>query len=167
MAPLLAPRQLGVGTPGGAEAIVHATWTFLYSASSQQILLKLDFANAFNSVRQNSILEAVALELPQLLLYVSASYESPSSLVFGGFILDFAEGIQQGDPLGPILFSMAISKVLLLLQSEFTAAYLDDVALGGTIESLEVKLTRFEKHANSVGLTLNFAARNRRAPACG
>jgi len=74
----LVPRQLGVGVRGGAEAGVHATRAFLDSAATGHALLKLDFTNAFNTVRRDAFIEEVAQKLPELLVYVSASYESTS-----------------------------------------------------------------------------------------
>jgi len=47
------PVQLGFGTSGGCEAAVHAAGQFLSSSyhSSPVIFLKVDYCNAFNSVR--------------------------------------------------------------------------------------------------------------------
>jgi len=44
MSPILAPRQLGVGTRGGVEAGVHAARAFLDSTTASQALLKLDLS---------------------------------------------------------------------------------------------------------------------------
>ena len=46
----LLPVQVGVGTPGGCEAAVHASRRFLAHMSEDEILVKLDFTNAFNSI---------------------------------------------------------------------------------------------------------------------
>ena len=47
------PYQMGVGTPKGCEASVHAVRAYLENENIQdQILLKIDFRNAFNSVRR-------------------------------------------------------------------------------------------------------------------
>ena len=67
MTEFLTPRQLGFGVPNGAEAAVHAARCFLSTMSSDQALVKLDFANAFNSVFRDRMLEVVhtlALEIP-------------------------------------------------------------------------------------------------------
>lgn len=58
MSKLLAPRQLGYGISGGAEAAVHATQLYLNNLESGQVLVKLDFQNAFNSIRRDKMLEA-------------------------------------------------------------------------------------------------------------
>ena len=51
MAELLAPRQLGFGVCGGSEAAVHAARRFISDMDDCQAMVKLDFTNAFNSVR--------------------------------------------------------------------------------------------------------------------
>jgi len=43
----------------------------------------------------------------------------------------FNEGPQQGDPMGPLLFSNAIHPLLASLKSELTLGYLNDLTLGG------------------------------------
>ena len=49
----LRPMQLGFRTPGGCEVAVLAARNFLASgfADSPRVILKLDYKNAFNSVR--------------------------------------------------------------------------------------------------------------------
>jgi len=47
-----------VGVQGGAEAIVQAVC---------HALVKLDMVNVFNTLRRDSILEAVTAEIPELL----------------------------------------------------------------------------------------------------
>ena len=47
---LLRPNQLGFGVRLGADAAVHATRSFIESHCNNTVLLKIDFANAFNSI---------------------------------------------------------------------------------------------------------------------
>ena len=42
-------------------------------------------------------------------------------------------GVQQGDPLGPLLFCLSIHDLMLELKSEFRAFYLDDGIPGGSV----------------------------------
>src|SRR6218665_1705448 len=53
------PVQLGTAVPGGCEAAVHNTRRFIRSMRPDQVLVKLDFTNAFNSLRRDIMLSAV------------------------------------------------------------------------------------------------------------
>ena len=55
MVQLLAPRQLGFGVSGGAEAAVHAARQYLQGMEQGDAVVKLDFTNAFNSVRRDYV----------------------------------------------------------------------------------------------------------------
>jgi hypothetical protein len=50
MGSLLRPTQLGYGTRRGAEAAVHAARICLSNLDVGQVMLKLDYSNAFNTV---------------------------------------------------------------------------------------------------------------------
>ena len=41
---------------------------------------------------------------PDILPFIHSDYSSPSSLYCGNDILQSSKGVQQGDPLGPLLF---------------------------------------------------------------
>ena len=56
---LLRPIQLGFGTSHGAEAAVHAARYFVDHLAPDEIVVKLDIANAFNTLRRDKILDAV------------------------------------------------------------------------------------------------------------
>lgn len=104
--------------------------------------MKLDFQNAFNSVRRDRLLRAVKDLCPEIYSLVSSSYISPSSLFWNDEVLLSAEGIQQGDPLGPLLFCLVLHQFLLPLKSPFCVAYLDDVTIGGPILLCALILTQ-------------------------
>ena len=80
MATLLSPRQLGYGVTKGAEAAVHAARFYLRNIGSNKVLLKLDFSNAFNSIRRDKMLEAVQRLAPSIYPFVHSVYSSPSFL---------------------------------------------------------------------------------------
>ena len=56
MGELLAPQQLGYGVKKGVEAAVHATRLYLRTLGPRKAILKLDFRNAFNSIRRDKVL---------------------------------------------------------------------------------------------------------------
>ena len=77
------------------------------------------------------MLAAVSALAPTLLPFVHSAYSSPSSLFWDGRSLLSAEGVQQGDPLGPLLFCLTLYQLHSRVKSEFCVLYLDDVTLGG------------------------------------
>ena len=78
LTPLLAPQQLGSGIKGGAEAAVHATQMYAGDLDDNHWIVKLDFNNAFNSLRRGKMLLAMRELAPALYPFVHSS--SPSSL---------------------------------------------------------------------------------------
>ena len=109
---LLFPHQLGFGTALGAEAAVHTARAFLPNLEDGHLIIKLDFRNAFNSIRRDKMLHSVLLKAPELLPFAYCSYRYPSLLFLGDFSISSKEGVQQGDPLGPLLFCLAIYDII-------------------------------------------------------
>ena len=60
---LLKPRQFGVGVKGGAEALVHGARRYLDNLPTNHMFVKLDFSNAFNSIRRDAMREALPFML--------------------------------------------------------------------------------------------------------
>ena len=56
MGELVRPTQFGFGTPGGVEAVVYATHAYLSEEKETQVLIKLDFKNAVNTVYREKLL---------------------------------------------------------------------------------------------------------------
>jgi hypothetical protein len=71
---------------------------------------------------------------PHLAHLVFSSYATESSLIFGEEIIASAEGVQQGDPLGPLLFCLTLHPILQLLRSDFKVFYMDDGTIDGNHE---------------------------------
>src|SRR6218665_847706 len=148
---LLAPIQLGVGIPGGAEAAVHATRRWVTTMPEDSVLVKLDFTNAFNTLRRDSLLDAVAREIPELYRFAHAAYSNRPLLRYGSKIIRSEEGTQQGDPLCPLEFCLALQPVLVKLR----IGYLDDLTLGGSKETVAADVQLLETEAKNLGLFLN------------
>ena len=155
MSSLLSPLQLGFGIPLGAEAAAHAARLYLQNLLPGYILLKLDFMNAFNSIRRDKVFATVNDMVPELLPLVYSAYSKPSSLFFGDKIVQSCEGVQQGDLLGPLLFCLAIHRMTKSLTSEFKVFYLDDGTLGGQLDDVLHDLKEVERQAEELGLRLN------------
>ena len=71
--------------------------------------MKLDFANAFNTLHRYDMLQAIRDRLPDLYPYCFSAYSQSAFLYYGNDIILSQEGTQQGDPLGPLLFQILFS----------------------------------------------------------
>jgi len=140
---------------GGCEAAVHAARSFLSSCLAGSALLKIDFSNAFNYIRRDSMLEAVETHVPEMLPFLHSAYSQATNVQFGKYMVLFDEGVQQGDSLGPLLFCLTVAEILNGCDCDFVAGYLDDFTLGGTVESLITQVHMLETSAGLLGLSLN------------
>jgi len=59
LAPSFSPTQLGVSIPGGCEAAIHSARRFLETMPKDNVVVKLDFSNAFNSLHRLDMLQAI------------------------------------------------------------------------------------------------------------
>ncbi len=155
------PLQHGVATDGGLEMLVHHV-QLLLEEDCDRIFVKTDVKNAFNSVHRQHLLEQVSSRHPDILHHVSQMYSKPSSLLFqqGGspVIIQSEEGIHQGDPLGPALFSTAIHPILSDLQNSNPSirvlAYLDDVFMVGLPQDVLSALDDLRPAFEAIGLSI-------------
>jgi len=155
MSAYFAPLQLGIGIPGGCEAAVHATRRFVRAMYPGQVLVKLDFTNAFNTLRQDAMFEAVYRVIPNIYLFALQSYSAPSILKFDYLSLSSQVGPQQGDPLRPLLFSMPLQPVLQSLESDLRVGFLDGITLRGELETVARDVIVVAGLETQLGLHLN------------
>ena len=64
-------------------------------------------------------------------------------------------GPQQGDPLGPLFFANTIQPLLCSLQSELNLGYLNDLTLGGPVDSVASDVAQIARTGGDMGLLLN------------
>ena len=157
MVDVLAPLQLGYASSKGAEAAVHSARMYLRDLPANYAMVKLDFRNAFNSVRRDRVLEAALEHIPELYPFVYCCYSTSSHLFFDKHILSSQEGVQQGDPLGPLLFCLAIHPLVKKLSSELKIFYLDDGLIGGSTSDVLEDIRLIQREAARIGLQLNLS----------
>ena len=119
-------------------------------------MAKIDFRNAFNSIRRDQLLTKVKEHTPSLYKMISQSYSTQSYLYFGDKDLLYSkEGVQQGDPLGPFLFSLTINQLIKSCQSKLNVWYLDNGTLAGETETVLANYRMTLEAGRELGLNVN------------
>ena len=163
-------NQFGVSTSCGAEIPGFMIREYYRSEELYQSI-SLDITNAFNSIDRVKMLNKVKEKVPTLLPMVRLLYLHDSRLTLpSGEVILSQQGVRQGCPLSPLLFSLTIDEVLEeenRLASELgvqVVAYLDDHTFIQTRESqrrnpdgltLRTIIDRIQNKLSELNLTLN------------
>ena len=173
--------QFGVACPAGIDKIVHwirentHQWTdpnwkpgeaVLKDFPLGAVVLKVDIKNAFNTVAREAFIRAIIEQSPQFVPYFLATYGTPANLLLAGSggmtreIILAMTGVQQGDPLAPACFSLAIHKIIKDLRDRHpnVAArwYLDDGAMIGLPKHVRAYFEDLSIEFKKIGLLVNF-----------
>ena len=154
----LRPTQLGVGTALGCEAAVHSTRRFIEASrksAAPHVLVKIDVSNAFNTVRRDIFLACIKERCPEVYHLAHQAYSAPSPLIIGGQTITSASGVQQGDPLGPALFALAVDPFARAVAAPLNVWYLDDGTIAGPADTVAADIKTLRTTLSSVGLALN------------
>ncbi|KAJ0133614.1 hypothetical protein HZ326_21771 [Fusarium oxysporum f. sp. albedinis] len=126
--------QLGVSSPGEVEpAIFHLEEAIAGPNKADfQYITSVDLHNAFNSGVRPSIASSVASFAPTFYKAATWAYNNPLLLVLPeGSTVASSKGVRQGDPIGPLLFSLSFTPTLEELARRLPGAtlvaYLDDL----------------------------------------
>ena len=160
---ILSPLQVGVGLPGGCDAILHSVSSVLCDTSippHNKLTLLVDFSNAFNSIDRAAMFHEVRSRLPRISSWLECSYGSQPTLLLDNLPILSCCGVQQGDPLGPLAFALVLHPIIEKIKESvpsllINAWYLDDGTLCGTERDLATALSIIEAEGPPRGLFLN------------
>ena len=160
------PLQIGVAQTLGTEVGLETArqWFTRNNQNPSAILVKIDFKNAFNCVERQAFLEQCRHHFPGLSPWAEWCYAKPSKLYFGSETLSSEKGVQQGDPIGPLLFALALQPLLRDLNGgrsdqglELVYSYLDDLILAGDQRVVAGAFHFLKAAASQIGLEFNTA----------
>ena len=110
---------------------------------------------AFNSVRRDHVSQTClgrTLEIAKLSIL---AYSKPSSVIASGHSITSSTGVQQVDPIDPLLFELAVDQIASGVESEPNVWYLDDATIGGSHESVLNDVQRCITGLKRIGLIVN------------
>ncbi|CAK0861048.1 unnamed protein product [Prorocentrum cordatum] len=116
-------------------------------------------ASGPSGLKAQHLLDAVGRHMPGLEAWARWCCGGPSDLLFGSHVLTSSRGVQQGDALGPLLFSVAVHPLLQELKTDagldIVCGYLGDFCVAGEFGATLRALRLIQRKAASLGLELN------------
>ena len=124
--------------------------------------MKIDLRNAFNLVSRQALLDECSAHFPELLQWAAWCYGQHPLLWSPMGTIMSESGVQQGDPLGPLLFCLVLQKVLSAIASDpicfdllFHAWYIDDGVIAGSKQAVVQALSIIQDLGPPLGLVIN------------
>ena len=101
------------------------------------------------------VLQRVKESCPEIYAMAHQAYGTPTPLLIAGQTVMSSTGVQQGDPLGPIAFALAVNSCAQSLKSPLNVWYLDDATIGGSVAEVVADIQTISKTLPELGLQLN------------
>ena len=151
------PHQFALSTRAGAEALAHSLQLETDTDPSCTVL-SVDGIGAFDFVSRQAMLSELrhTPEASAMLPFVRLFYGAPSSFVWTddevvSHLVSQGEGGEQGDPLMPASFALALAPALRSFQEELhpgehVRAFLDDIYVTTSPARTASVLSRLEHH---------------------
>ena len=119
------------------------------------ILIKLDLFNAFNSVFPRSCAEAGHSAPTRRYATDHPSLRPADATLHSGKVIWFCRDVQQDDPLGPLLFALAIAPIVQSLYPPLNVWYLDDGTLAGPADTVAADISTLLPALQHIDLMLS------------
>ena len=157
----LLPLQVGVAGKGPyMQAATLAVRSWAATMPEDHLILKIDVKNAYNSIHRHSCLEQVRKLCPEVLGWARWSHAGNSWLYLGRHIIECKTGVQQGDPLAPLLFSLGLHPAIEAIADTPELRqlwYLDDGVLYGRASVVAAAFVKLRAALFKIGLVPNLS----------
>ena len=171
IAQAVSSHQFGIGTKGGAEALIEMGDRMLKYVSHHKDIgvIKLDITNAFNSIDRERALKIVHDLVPDIYPLLYQRYSISNLLIHQDGVLDHMEnGCWQGDKFSGIILSMVLKLVfeeaLQCATSDLATVkvlgagdYMDDNSTMGSLQHLAVLFEKLVTTAKYYNLEFNIS----------
>ena len=158
------PFQYGVACRAGAEKVIHQVRYCIeeHWMDDDFVCFTVSMKNAFNLVSRQTILEECATFYLELLPWVSYCYGFHPMLWHPLGKITSECGVQQGNHLGPLLFSLAIHKLVSSIDADdgcldllLQVWYLDGGVLAGNRPTVLQAVHLLEELDPALGIHIN------------
>ena len=157
----LQPHQFGLGFQNACEILGRSLQQFIDWSDLPEDwgVLQIDLSNAFNAVDRSAVLRGVSSFCPHLLPWAIMSLQRPATLYSPFGELLSAQGVQQGSPLGPLFFTVAIQSIIKRCPPslDWNVWYMDDGTILGRKQTLINTLTFLVHEFRNIGLETNIS----------
>ena len=157
----LQPHQFGLGFQNACEILGRSLQQFIDWSDPPEDwgILQIDLSNAFNAVDRSAVLKGVMGFCPHLLPWAIMSLQCPASLYSPFGELLSAQGVQQGSPLGPLFFTVAIHSIIKRCPAnlDWNVWYMDDGTILGRKQTLIDTLNYLVQEFHKIGLETNLS----------
>ena len=114
--------QLGVGISGGAETLINSskiTYDNIVSIQTDNS----DFQNALNLVQCSHLLKATYEFNSGIATFISFCYSQRTPQIYNTAINQSESGLYLGDPLGPLLLSLALWSIMKKIKTSVSSLW--------------------------------------------
>ena len=155
----LQPAQIGVGGKGPViQAAILCVKSWLKDMAGDELLLKVDISNAYNTISRNACMAGVKKHCPDIARWAHWCLNGSSRVYYNSTVIACTAGVQQGDPLAPALFSLGLHCVIeQLIANEGIRQmwFLDDGMLRGKSEPVCNALNIMTRELAKINLQIN------------